>query len=46
MVKQGENKMELEFPVGTKLHEARSIWSMRVSPKGDRVAFFESAAQA
>ena len=44
VVKRGKNKMELEFPVGTKLHEARSIWSMRVSPKGDRVAFFESSA--
>ena len=44
VVKQGQNKMELEFPLGTKLHEAKSIWSMRVSPKGDRVAFFESRA--
>ena len=44
VVKRGKNKMELEFPVGTKVHEARSIWSMRVSPKGDRVAFFESSA--
>jgi eukaryotic-like serine/threonine-protein kinase len=44
VVKRRENRMELEFPVGTKLYEARSIWSMRVSPKGDRVAFFESHA--
>ena len=44
VVKQRENRMELEFPVGTRLHEARSIWSIRVSPKGDRVAFFESSA--
>lgn len=44
VVKRRGNRMELEFPVGTKLHEARSIWSMRVSPKGDRVAFFESSA--
>jgi eukaryotic-like serine/threonine-protein kinase len=44
VVKRRENQMELEFPVGTKLHEARSIWSMRVSPEGDRVAFFESPA--
>jgi Tol biopolymer transport system component len=36
--------MVLEFPIGTKLHEARTIWSMRVSPNGDRVAFFESDA--
>jgi hypothetical protein len=44
VVKRRGNRMELEFPVGTKLHEARSIWSMRVSPRGDRVAFFESQA--
>jgi predicted Ser/Thr protein kinase len=44
VVKLGEHKMELEFPVGTKLYEARFIWSMRVSPNGDRVAFFESNA--
>jgi eukaryotic-like serine/threonine-protein kinase len=42
VVKQRGNKMELEFPVGTKLYETRAIWSIRVSPKGDRVAFFES----
>ncbi len=35
VVKRRENRMELEFPVGTKLHEATSIWSMRVSPAGD-----------
>ena len=34
--------MHLEFPVGTSLYTAPSIWSMRVSPKGNRVAFFES----
>ena len=44
VVKRSGNKMELEFPVGTKLHEATSIWSIRVSPTGDRVAFFESNA--
>ncbi len=44
VVNRGKNKMELEFPVGTKVHEARSIWSMRVSPKGNSVAFFESSA--
>jgi len=44
VVKRGKNGMELEFPLGTRLHEARSIWSMRVSPQGDRVAFFESDA--
>jgi serine/threonine protein kinase len=44
VVKRRADRMELEFPVGTRLHEARSIWSVRVSPKGDRVAFFESHA--
>jgi hypothetical protein len=44
VVKRRENRMELEFPVGTKLHEARAIWSIRVSPNGDRVAFFEAPA--
>ena len=44
VVKQEPGAMVLEFPVGTKLHEARTIWSMRVSPSGDRVAFFESDA--
>ena len=44
VVRLRETRMELEFPVGTRLHEATSIWSMRVSPKGDRVAFFESQA--
>lgn len=38
------NRMQLEFPLGTKLHEAASIWSMRVSPTGDKVAFFEAPA--
>ena len=44
VVKRHGNMMELEFPVGTRLHQARSIWSMRVSPRGDRVAFFEADA--
>ena len=44
VVKRRENRMELEFPLGTKLHEATSIWSMRVSPAGDRIAFFEASA--
>jgi eukaryotic-like serine/threonine-protein kinase len=44
VVKRRENRMELEFPLGAKLHEARSIWSMRVSPTGDKVAFFEANA--
>jgi eukaryotic-like serine/threonine-protein kinase len=44
VVKRRGNRMELEFPLGTKLHEATSIWSMRVSPTGDKIAFFEAAA--
>ena len=31
----------VEFPVGTVVHEARAAWSLRVSPDGTRVAFFE-----
>ena len=31
----------VEFPVGTTVHEARAAWSLRVSPDGRRVAFFE-----
>ena len=31
----------VEFPVGTPVHEARAAWSLRVSPDGNRVAFFE-----
>ena len=31
----------VEFPVGTPVHEARAAWSLRVSPDGSRVAFFE-----
>jgi len=31
----------VEFPVGTAVHEARAAWSLRVSPDGSRVAFFE-----
>ena len=40
VVKRRENGTELEFPAGTKAYEAGAIWWMRVSPKGDRVAFF------
>jgi eukaryotic-like serine/threonine-protein kinase len=32
----------LEFPIGHKVHEAPVIWSVRVSPRGDLAAFFES----
>ena len=31
----------VEFPVGTTVHEARAAWSLRVSPDGSHVAFFE-----
>jgi eukaryotic-like serine/threonine-protein kinase len=31
----------VEFPAGTAVHEARAAWSLRVSPDGSRVAFFE-----
>lgn len=31
----------VEFPIGKTLHEARAAWSLRVSPDGSRVAFFE-----
>jgi predicted Ser/Thr protein kinase len=34
-------RAQLEFPDGTVVHEARAIWSLRVSPDGTRVAFFE-----
>jgi hypothetical protein len=31
----------VEFPAGTTIHETRAAWSLRVSPDGSRVAFFE-----
>src|SRR5687767_2649557 len=31
----------VEFPAGKSVHEARAAWSLRVSPDGNRVAFFE-----
>ena len=37
----GNHLWTVEFPLGTKVHEARAIWSLRVSPDGNRVAFFE-----
>jgi eukaryotic-like serine/threonine-protein kinase len=43
VVKRRDRRMELEFPIGTKLYEAGSIWWMRVSPGGDRVAFFAAS---
>ena len=37
----GGRPWTVEFPVGTTVHEARAAWSLRVSPDGSRVAFFE-----
>ena len=31
----------VEFPAGTVVHETSAAWSLRVSPDGTRVAFFE-----
>ena len=37
----GGDLWTVEFPLGTKVHEAPAAWSLRVSPDGNRVAFFE-----
>ena len=37
----GGRPWTVEFPVGTTVHEASAAWSLRVSPDGNRVAFFE-----
>jgi eukaryotic-like serine/threonine-protein kinase len=37
----GGRNFTVEFPGGTIVHEARAAWSLRVSPDGTRVAFFE-----
>lgn len=37
----GGRPWTVEFPVGTTIHESRAAWSLRVSPDGNRVAFFE-----
>jgi len=37
----GNRPWTVEFPAGTKVHEARAAWSLRVSPDGSRIAFFE-----
>ena len=34
----------VEFPAGKTVHEARAAWSLRVSPDGSRIAFFEGPA--
>jgi hypothetical protein len=35
----------VEFPEGTTVHQARAAWSLRVSPDGSRIAFFEGPVQ-
>ena len=40
----GGRPWTVEFPAGTTVHEARAAWSLRVSPDGNRVAFFEGPA--
>ena len=37
----GNRPWTVEFPAGRTVHEARTAWSLRVSPDGNRVAFFE-----
>ncbi len=38
----GDNRpWTVEFPAGTTVHEAPAAWSLRVSPDGSQVAFFE-----
>ena len=37
----GGRPWTVEFPSGTTVHEAPAAWSLRVSPDGSRVAFFE-----
>ena len=37
----GNRPWTVEFPAGTKVHEARAAWSLRVSPDSSRIAFFE-----
>ena len=37
----GNRPWTVEFPAGTVVHETRAAWSLRVSPDGSRVAFFE-----
>ena len=40
----GGRPWTVEFPAGTTVHEARAAWSLRVSPDGSRIAFFEGPA--
>ena len=40
----GGRPWTVEFPIGNTVHEARAAWSLRVSPDGNRIAFFEGPA--
>ena len=40
----GGRPWTVEFPSGNTVHEAAAAWSLRVSPDGSRVAFFEGPA--
>jgi hypothetical protein len=40
----GGRPFTVEFPAGTTVHEAAAAWNLRVSPDGNRVAFFEGPA--
>ena len=37
----GNRPWTVEFPAGNVVHTARAVWSLRVSPDGNRIAFFE-----
>jgi hypothetical protein len=37
----GNRPWTVEFPAGNTVHTARAAWSLRVSPDGSRIAFFE-----
>ena len=43
-IRTAPNAMAIEFPIGTRVHESRAIWSLRVSPDGSKVAFFDGPA--
>jgi serine/threonine protein kinase len=40
-LRESDGMSVVEFPIGTKVHEAPAAWSLRVSPDGRHVAFFE-----
>jgi hypothetical protein len=46
VVRAGGNRPStVEFPAGNTVHETRAAWSLRVSPDGTRIAFFEGPVQ-